>query len=137
MAMMPAFGAELPKMKGGAVPLMNVAIDGHGPADSTTLLHDPNGNGDVVDHAEALAVIGKGVVKATADVDAYTVLQRPLRSQDGPSGVQHEGVDHLWRVGNFHLQLFARAQAAFHQLVDVMRGVDQGNVAIRSLVRER
>ena len=39
-----------------------------------------------------------------------------------------EGVDHLRRVRNLHLQFFARAETAFHELVDVVRGVDQHHV---------
>ena len=89
---------------------------------------DANGDGEVVDHAETFAVLGKGVMKATADVDADAVLERAFRRQNRAAGVEHEGVDHLRRIGNLHLQFFARAQAAFHQLVDVEWRVHQQDI---------
>lgn len=122
------FLSGLAEDKGSAVSLVNVAIDGHCPLDSTAFLHGSYGDGDVINHAEALAVIRESVVKATSNVDAYTILQRSFCRQDGPSRVQHKGVNNLWRVGNFHLQLFSSAEATLHQLVDVMRGVHQGDI---------
>ncbi len=71
--------AELPKMSGGTVSLVHVAVDGHGAPDSSALLHHANRDRDVIDHAEAFAVIGEGMMKAAADVHADAVLRGPAR----------------------------------------------------------
>ena len=102
------------KDKRSAVSLMYVAIHRHGPTNLAPLLHGSNGNGKIVDHAEAFSMFGKGVVKSAANIDANTIVQCAFRCQDRTSSVEHEGVHHLRRVGNLHLQLLARAEAAFH-----------------------
>src|SRR5258708_34508897 len=51
------------------VALMNIAIDGHGGANLVVTLHAADGDSNVVNHAEALAMVGEGVVKSAADVE--------------------------------------------------------------------
>jgi hypothetical protein len=53
---------------------MNIAIDGHGAADSVIALHAADSDGNIVNHAEAFAVIGEGVVKSAADVEADAIF---------------------------------------------------------------
>ena len=114
---------------------MHVAIHRHGATNFAALLHGANGDGKIVDHAEAFAVIGKGVMKSAADVDANTVFQRAFGRQNRAAGVQQEGIHHLRRIWNLHLQLFARAQAAFHQLVHIKRRMDQQDVGFGGRLR--
>ena len=114
---------------------MYIAIDGHGALDELALLQLADGDREVVQHTEALAVIGKGMVKAATDVHAGAIAQSELGGEDGAAGVQHEGVDHLRRIWDLHLQLFTRAETAFHQLVDVVRRVHQHHVGFRGGLR--
>ena len=111
---------------------MNVAVDSHGALDNLALLKTANGNGEVVHHAEPFAVVGEGVMESAANVDARAVSYRALGSEDGAAGMQHEGIDYLRGVRDLHLQLFARGEAAFNQLVDVMRGVHQHHIGLGS-----
>ncbi len=54
---------------GGSVAVVNVSVDDHGGADGAVVLESADGDGDVVDDAEAFAVIGESVMEAAADVD--------------------------------------------------------------------
>ena len=94
-----------------------------------------NGDREIVNHAEALAVLREGVMKSAADIDADTVAERALGRQDRAARVQQEGIHDLRRVRNLHLQLFPRAESAFHQLVDVMRRMHQGDVRLAGGLR--
>src|SRR5215469_7048109 len=100
---------------------MHIAIDGHGALDELALLQPADGDREVVQHTEALAVIGKGMVKAATDVHAGSIAQSKLGGEDRTTGMHHEGIDYLRRVRNLHLKLFTRAEAAFHELIDVVR----------------
>ena len=48
---------------------MHVAIHGHRGANFVVALQAADGHGYIVNHAEPLAVVGKGVMKASANVD--------------------------------------------------------------------
>jgi hypothetical protein len=50
------------------IAVVNVAVNRHSGANLAVALHAANRNRHVVNHAEAFAVIGKGVVKSAADV---------------------------------------------------------------------
>src|SRR5271169_1541137 len=96
--------AGVPENGGGAVALVDVAVHGHGALDELPLLQAADGDGEVVDHAKTFAVIGEGVMKAAADADADAVGKRALGRQNGTAGMEHESVDHLRRVRDFHLE---------------------------------
>src|SRR5947207_190636 len=49
--------------------MVNVAIDSHGSTDFVIALHAAYGDRHVVDHAEALTMVGEGVMKSAADVE--------------------------------------------------------------------
>ena len=66
---------------------------------------------------------------------ANAVFQRALRRQNRAAGVQHEGVNRLRRIRDLHLQLLARGQAAFHQLVHVMRRMHQQHICLACRLR--
>ncbi|KIT94466.1 hypothetical protein QT23_00235, partial [Staphylococcus aureus] len=70
--------------RSGAVALMDVAIDDQ---DAVTLLRQPGrGDGQIVEHAEARAGIGQGMVAATRGVGRIAVLQREPGGQIGAAG---------------------------------------------------
>jgi hypothetical protein len=49
---------------------VNVAINCHGCPNSSIALHAADGDGYVMNHAEALTMVRKGVMKATADIES-------------------------------------------------------------------
>ena len=53
--------------------MVDITIDGHGSADFPVVLKAADGDGYVVDHAEAFAVVGEGVMEAAADVDGDAI----------------------------------------------------------------
>ena len=65
-----------------AISLVDVAIDGHRPLDGSFLLQAPDGDSDVVQNAESLAVVGESVVEASAHVDGDVALERQASGQD-------------------------------------------------------
>ncbi len=110
---------------------MHVAIHGHRGTYFVVALQAADCHGYIVDHAEPLAVVGKGVMKASANVDRDAIAQRVLRRQYRPTGGEPECLHQFRRKGNFQLQFFARAQRAGLQLVYILGLVDQQNVLIR------
>ena len=90
---------------------MDVAVHGHGGANLVVALQATDGDGDVVDHAESFAVVGKGVMESAADADADFVGESLARGENGSSGGEPEGFDKVARVGNLHFHFFARAES--------------------------
>src|SRR6266513_2189182 len=111
--------------------MVNVAIDSHGSADFVIALHAAYGDRHVVDHAEALTMVGEGVMKSAADVEGDSILQRILSRQDGPARRYPEGLHQFRRVGNLHLHFFKRRERAVFQLVHILRLVYQQDVFVR------
>src|SRR5689334_24061323 len=66
----------------GSVSLVNVAIYGHGAGDLVVTLHAANRNRDIVNHAEAFAVIGEGMVKTSGNIESNPVVERVIGSKD-------------------------------------------------------
>ncbi len=120
---------------GRSVALMHVAVDGHGGADFVVALHAPDGDGHVVNHTEALVVIGKGVMKSAADTDGDTIAQTLPRCQDGSSRRQPEGFHQIARVGNFHFHFFAGAESSGLEFSYVFRRMHQQDVLVRRRLR--
>ena len=67
----------------GAVPLVHVEVDDRGARDPAFVLQGAHRHRDVVEHAEALAVIGEGVVRAAGEVDREAVGERGACGGDG------------------------------------------------------
>ena len=114
---------------------MNVAINHQGAFDLVVFLQAANGDGDVVDHAEALAVVGEGMMKSSAEADADAVLERAASGENGTAGVAPKRLHQFLGVGNFHLQFFAGAERAGLQLVNPVGAVDQEDVAVIGFFR--
>src|SRR5215472_4639367 len=68
--------------RGSSVALMDVAVDRHGGADFVIPLQAADRDSDVVDHAESFAVVREGVMEASANADAYSVLQGLASRED-------------------------------------------------------
>src|SRR5580692_958746 len=94
---------------GGAVALMDIAIDSHRRANLAVPLHTSNGDGHIMDHAEAFAVVGKRVMKSSADVDGDSVMQCILCRKNRSACRQPEGGDKLGGKRDFEFHLLARA----------------------------
>src|SRR5205085_5313937 len=59
---------------GRAGSLMDVAVHRHGARDFVVALHAADGDGYVVNHTEAFAVIGKSMMETSANVDGDAVF---------------------------------------------------------------
>src|SRR5580692_35975 len=79
------------KNHGCAIALMDVAINSHRGANLAITLHTANGDGNVVDHAEALAVTGEGMMESTANVDGHAVVEGTIGCQHGTARGEPEG----------------------------------------------
>jgi hypothetical protein len=109
---------------------MDVAIEHHGSHDVSVTLKAANRDGDIVDDAEALTVIGKGVVKTASDVNAAVVAQSLLGSHDGAAGHVPEGLDELLAVGNLEFELLAGTEGSGFEFLYPEAGVDQQYIFI-------
>ena len=100
-------------------------------ADGAIALQAADGHGDIVDGAEALAVVREGVMESAAEVEAQTVFQSQARGQDGAAGGQPESFHHLARIGDLQAQNVLVAQGAVAQLGDPLGDVHQQDVFVR------
>src|SRR5437588_7589855 len=110
---------------------MDVAIDGHGASDLALFLHAPNGDRDVMDHAEAFAVVGMSMMKSATDIEGDTISQSTLCGQDGAARSQPKGRDQLLGIGQLQKRYLAGAKRSGKQLVNIILSVDQADVVIR------
>src|SRR3984957_684343 len=67
---------------------MHVAIHGHRSTNLMVALQSPDGHGHIVNHAESLAMVGKGVVKAATNINSNAVDRRVLRRQYSDSATR-------------------------------------------------
>src|SRR6202044_817416 len=95
---------------GGAVALMDIAIDSHRRANLAVPLHTSNGDGHIMDHAEAFAVVGKRVMKSSANIDGHSVAQCILCGKNRSTRSQPESRDEFSGKRDFEFHLLPRAQ---------------------------
>ena len=62
-----------------AVAVVDICVNGYGSADKALFLQAADGDGDVVQHAEAFAVVWEGVVESAAQVRGNPVFERQAR----------------------------------------------------------
>ena len=62
-----------------------------------------DGDGDVVDGAEAFAMVGVGVMEAAADVGAEAIAKRGLRGEDGAAGSEPDRLYKFWGIRDLEL----------------------------------
>src|SRR5215472_315421 len=79
------------KNRSRAVAVMDIQVHGHGAADPALLVHELDGHGDVMNHAKALTVVGKGMMEAAPNVQRDALAQRQVRSQNRATGGKPEG----------------------------------------------
>ena len=85
------------KNRGRAIAVMHIAIDGHRVANFFVALHATDGDRYVVDHAEALAVIGERMMESAADADRNAIVERMISGQHGAARSQPEGLTNSGR----------------------------------------
>ncbi len=116
---------------GRAVALVEVAVDDHDPFGQPVRDDLAGGHGDVVEQAEALAVLGEGVVEAAADVDGQPRLEGLAGGQHRPADGQEGEADELGRVADLQGLELGRAQAAGLDALEIAARVDELDVLVR------
>ena len=58
-----------------AIAVMDIGVHGHRCANLPCRLEGPDGDGDIVDHAEALSVARIGVMESSAKISGKSVLK--------------------------------------------------------------
>src|SRR5262249_33442139 len=101
-----------PENRGSTVAVMYVAIDDHGAADQPVVLQPADGDGDIVDGAETLAVPGEGVMKSAAEIEPDALLQCQACRQNRAAGYQPEGIHHALGIRDFEAQDLVIAERA-------------------------
>src|SRR5579872_1663590 len=96
------------KNGGGSVPLVDVAVYGHGASYLAILLQAANGHGHVVDHTKAFSVVAEGMEKAAADVDSALFGHSMFGCQDGPARGQPECPHQFRGIGHLQGEFLAR-----------------------------
>src|SRR5258708_25926209 len=69
------------KDDGSAVAVMDVAVHRHGASDLAVFVQLLDGHGNVMNHAEAFAMAGKCMMKASANVHANAAFHGKVRCQ--------------------------------------------------------
>ena len=115
---------------GRAVSLMDVAIHRHSAGDFVVVLHAADSDGYVVNHTEALAVVGKSVVETSANVDGDVVFQGVVSGQNGASCRKPECTHQFRRIRNFHLEFFASGESPGSEFMNILGSVDEQDVLI-------
>ena len=119
------------------ISLVNVTVHSHRPYDFFLTLHMANRDGHIVNHAETLAVIGKGVMESAADVESDAIFQRILGSQNRSARRQPEGPHQFRRERNLHLGFFARGKRSGLEFMDIRRRMNQQDVLVGCWMRRK
>ena len=93
-----------------AVPLMHVEVDDRGALDPAVALQRADGDGDVVEYAEAFAVIRKGVVRSAGEIHRDPVLDRVARRLDRAARGAVRSLDERLGPGESEPPLFVAGQ---------------------------
>src|SRR5689334_3619412 len=81
------------------VPLVDVEVDDGGASHAAAALQASDRDGDVVEDAETLAVVGKGVVCSPGQVHRHAVLERRGRRLAGAANGTEGALDERGRPG--------------------------------------
>ena len=95
-----------------AVALMDVEVDDGRAAHAPLAPQQPDRDGDVVEHAEALAVIGEGVMRSAGEVHRDAVLQRMARRGDRAADGAIRALDERLRPGKAEPAQLGRVERA-------------------------
>ncbi|MDK9708257.1 MAG: hypothetical protein OEL83_14530 [Desulforhopalus sp.] len=118
---------------GGAVALVQVAIDHHRRLDGAPVQENTEADGDVVEQAEAGGVSPVGMMEAAADVHADAASKGLLPRQDGAAGHQPEKLDDLMGQGDLRLVLFVLGKVEVVELLQVLGGMGAEDVGVGDL----
>src|SRR5688572_3807601 len=119
---------------GRAVAVMGVAIDDGGALDAPVALQQAYRKGDVVEQAEALAVIVERVVKTAADVAGEAAgrgLEGRPRSGQRATGHEPQLLDDAHRPRQLEPANLHRGQRIGADLSKKLGGVDEGEIVPR------
>ena len=122
---------------GSAVAMVNVGVDHHCSFNCFVVLQAADGDGYIVDYAEAFTVIRAGVVESAADIRGPAVVQRFLAREDCPASGQPAGFDQFLRVWYFELQDFGVGERAGFQFADVLARVDAEDIFVSCWLRRK
>jgi hypothetical protein len=114
---------------------MNVAIYDEGTSDASLELETPNGDGDIVQEAEAFAMVGESVVKSASDVNADLVAESAVGGENGATRHQPKRFGEFGTVGNLQLEFFACREQTLAQFFYVEGSVNEENVFVTSRLR--
>jgi len=109
---------------------MYIAVDRHCGSDLIIPLQPPNRHGNIVDHAESLAVVGKCMMKSATDADADSVYETLPCAKNRSPRREPESIGKIARVGNFHLHFFPLAECSSLEFLNILRLMYQKNVLI-------
>jgi hypothetical protein len=71
----------------GAIALMRIGVDDQYAQSGTLLLEGGAGDSDIVQHAEAEAAIGEGMMGPSTEVHCHTILERGAGREHGAVGL--------------------------------------------------
>jgi hypothetical protein len=115
---------------GGAVALVHVEVHDRRAADPRVALERAHRHREIVEIAEALGLVGEGVMEPAADVDADAALERLARRHERAAGSVGVGAHDL--VGERELGPHgARRPARLLEIVEVVGGVREQQLAGR------
>ncbi len=113
------------------VSLVEIAVDDHGLPDLAFRPELFHRHGHVVQDAEPLPVIGKGVMEPASDMDRQAILQsfrgREGRPAHGEEGEPDEGL----RVGELQRLDFCRGKRSRLQLPEILGSVNAEDIIFR------
>ena len=115
---------------GSAIAVVDVGIDDHGFGDLVAGLQGSDGDGDVMNGAEAFAVAGIGVMEAATEVASKAVTKSGFGGHDGAAGSKPEGSHEFGRIRDLEFHLFAVRKRAGFEFLDPVRGVDTKDVGV-------
>jgi len=117
------------------VALVHVEVDHHRAADATVPLQHANRDGDIVEHAESLAVIGKRVVRPAGEVHREATLERGGGRLTRPADGAERPLNQRFRPGQADASLFRVGQRSCAHRLDVTLGVNESQGLHRRSLR--
>lgn len=113
---------------GGAIALMDIEIDDGDAADEAERAEMLNGDGDVVEDAEACALMGEGVMGATGEIAAEAVLHGIEGRGDGATDGSEGAVDERFGPGKADAADGLLREGAAKEGIEVVGRVDAGEL---------
>ena len=90
--------------------MVHVAVDDGDALDEPLVHEQTNREGHVIEHTEPFAMVGKGVMESTAEMNSATALDRVARRGDRAPGHQTEPFGRGRRLGNLETRRLGQRQ---------------------------